>query len=149
MFKFAILVLSLCCTLLCSSYSQAELLVTQATVRLLPPGVPNTSAYFTIENNSDSPVILTGAVANFVNKAEIHNHVHENDMMKMQHQSEVEIAAGQTLSFAPGGLHIMLFGLKQSLQDKQVLELSLQTKSGKTVSFKAIVKPPMAHKHHH
>jgi copper(I)-binding protein len=149
MFKFAILVLSLCCTLLCSSLAQAELLVSQATVRLLPPGVPNTSAYFTIKNTSNSPKFLISAQANFVNKAEIHNHVHHNGMMKMQRQSEVKIEAGQIIQFSPGGLHIMLFGLKQPLQDQQVLELSVQTKSGKTVSFKAKVQSPMAHKHHH
>ncbi|MCF2947324.1 copper chaperone PCu(A)C [Paraglaciecola aquimarina] len=149
MFRIAILVLSLCCSLLYASVSQAELLVTQATVRLLPPGVPNTSAYFTIENTSQQAVYLTGAEANFVDKAEIHNHVHDNGMMKMQQQAEVKIEAGKIVKFAPGGLHLMLFGLKQTLSENQLLELSIHTKSGQKISFQAHVKPPMAHKHHH
>ncbi|MGJ8679974.1 copper chaperone PCu(A)C [Paraglaciecola sp.] len=144
MIRVALLILSLCCTL-----SHAELLVTQATVRLLPPGVPNTAAYFTIENNSQHAEFLVGAKANFVAKAEIHNHIHHNGMMKMQQQSEVKIEAGQTLHFAPGGLHIMLFGLKQPLSENQVLDLSVQTKSGKNIRFKADVKSPSIHKHHH
>lgn len=144
MFRFAILVLSLV-----SSLSYAELLVTQATVRLLPPGVPNTSAYFTIENRSKVDVVLIGAQADFVNKAEMHNHISHNGMMKMQQQSEVTIAAGRTLRFDSGGLHIMLFGLKKSLKEHELLPLTLTTKSGKTISFKAMVQKPMAHKHHH
>ena len=95
----------------------AEIIVTDATVRLLPPGVPNTAAYFSIQNHSDTSQILIGASADFATKAEIHNHILVDDMMSMQQQSEVVIQPGESVQFAPGGLHIMIFGLKTPLRE--------------------------------
>jgi copper(I)-binding protein len=137
--------------LLCSLVSGAlfaEIIVTDATVRLLPPGVPNTAAYFSIQNHSDTSQILIGASADFATKAEIHNHILVNDMMSMQQQSEVVIQPGESVRFAPGGLHIMLFGLKQPLHEGQTVEISLQTKGGESISITANVARPSAHSHH-
>ena len=126
----------------------AEVTVTGATVRLLPPGVPNTAAYFSIQNSSDTDQILIGASADFATKAEIHNHILVDDMMRMQQQSEVVIKPGETVQFAPGGLHIMLFGLKQPLLEGQSVAISLQTQDGESIIITANVARPSVHKHH-
>lgn len=126
----------------------AEIIVTDATVRLLPPGVPNTAAYFSIQNHSDTSQILIGASADFATKAEIHNHILVDDMMSMQQQSEVVIQPGESVQFAPGGLHIMIFGLKTPLREGQSVEISLQTKGGESISITAKVARPSAHSHH-
>jgi copper(I)-binding protein len=145
MFRSIVLLFSLVTGVL-----QAEVLVTDATVRLLPPGVPNTAAYFSIQNNSDTIKVLVGASANFASKAEIHNHIMVNDMMSMQQQSEVVILPGESVQFSPGGLHIMLFGLKKPLQEGQSVFFSLQTKEGESISITAkVARPkPSAHSHH-
>jgi copper(I)-binding protein len=137
--------------LLCSLVTgviYAEVIVTDATVRLLPPGVPNTAAYFSIQNSSDTTQILIGASADFATKAEIHNHIMVNDMMRMEQQSEVVINPGQSVQFAPGGLHIMLFGLKQPLSEGESVAISLQTKDGESIIISAKVARPSVHKHH-
>lgn len=126
----------------------AEVIVTNATVRLLPPGVPNTAAYFSIQNHTDKSQILIGASADFVAKAEIHNHIMLNDMMSMQQQSEVIIQPRDTVQFAPGGLHIMLFGLKQPLREGQSVTINLLTKDGGSILVTANVAQPSVHKHH-
>jgi copper(I)-binding protein len=145
MFRSIVLLFSLVTCVL-----QAEVLVTDATVRLLPPGVPNTAAYFSIQNSSDTIKVLVGASANFASKAEIHNHIMVNDMMSMQQQSEVVILPGESVQFSPGGLHIMLFGLKKPLQEGQPVFFSLQTKKGESISITAkVTRPkPSAHSHH-
>jgi len=137
--------------LLCSLVTgaiYAEIIVTGATVRLLPPGVPNTAAYFSIQNSSDTAQILIGASADFANKVEIHNHIMVNDMMRMEQQSEVVIDPGQSVQFAPGGLHLMLFGLKQPLLEGQSVEINLQTKYGESIIISADVVRPSVHTHH-
>ena len=137
--------------LLCSLVTgviYAEVIVTAATVRLLPPSVPNTAAYFSIQNSSDTTKILIGASAAFATKAEIHNHIMVNDMMRMEQQSEVVINPGQSVQFAPGGLHIMLFGLKQPLSEGESVAISLQTKDGESIIISAKVARPSVHKHH-
>ncbi|WP_299083449.1 copper chaperone PCu(A)C [uncultured Paraglaciecola sp.] len=126
----------------------AEVAITDATIRLLPPGVPNTAAYFSLQNSSDKKLTLIGATAGFATKAEIHNHVMVNNMMSMQQQSEVVIESGKKVQFAPGGLHIMLFGLTHPLQAGQSLTISLQTKEGKVIDVIANVARPAAHSHH-
>lgn len=139
------LILILVCV---TGLARAELVIKDAVVRLLPPGVPNTSAYFSIENRSDTRQILVGANADFVNKAELHNHIMVDGMMRMQQQSEIVVEAGETVNFRPGGLHIMLFGLKQPLKQGQVVSMNLQTKDGQTVAINAKVARPSAHAHH-
>jgi len=126
----------------------AEIIVTDATVRLLPPGVPNTAAYFSIQNRSDTSQILIGASTDFATKAEIHNHILVHDMMSMQQQSEVVIHPGESVQFSPGGLHIMLFGLKQPLHEGQSVAITLLTKEGEPIIIKANVTQPSIHKHH-
>ena len=137
----------LLCGLVCGVL-KAEVSVTDATVRLLPPGVPNTAAYFSIHNHSETMITLVGAKVDFANKAEIHNHIMVNDMMSMQQQAEVVIQPGATVDFAPGGLHIMLFGLNKPLQEGQTLAISLQTKKGESINMAATIARPSAHSHH-
>ncbi|WP_133469755.1 copper chaperone PCu(A)C [Paraglaciecola marina] len=129
-------------------WCQAELVVSDATVRLLPPGVPNTSAYLSIENLSNKAEIIVAASSNIANKAELHNHVLVNDMMSMQQQDSIIIEPGQTVYFKPGGLHIMLFGLKQTLVENQEVSLKLITQDGDAIDFKATVARPSHATHH-
>lgn len=131
-----------------TSVVYAEVIVSNATVRLLPPSVPNTAAYFSIQNDTDTPQILIGASAEFVTKAEIHNHVLVNEMMSMQQQSEVVILPGENVQFSPGGLHIMLFGLQQPLHEGQTVAITLLTKAGETIEITANVTQPSIHQHH-
>lgn len=130
----------------------ADLLVSNATVRLLPPGVPNTSAYFTIENSGQQDRFLVAAKASFAKNAEIHAHTLEGDMMRMERQQQVRIPAGQRVTFQPGGLHVMMFGLTSALQANQQVQFALITKNNQQIDVSAqVVKPGdegAPHRHH-
>ena len=143
MFRLIVLLSSLVTGVL-----NAQVIVSNATVRLLPPSVPNTAAYFSIQNLTDTSQILIGASADFATKAEIHNHILVDGMMSMQHQSEVIIPPGESVQFAPGGLHIMLFGLKQPLSEGQSVSITLLTKEGESIIIDADVALPTVHNHH-
>jgi copper(I)-binding protein len=69
-------------------------------------------------------------------------------MMSMQQQSEVVIQPGESVQFSSGGLHIMLFGLKQPLHEGQSVAITLLTKEGEPINITANVTQPSAHKHH-
>ncbi|KXI29531.1 copper chaperone PCu(A)C [Paraglaciecola hydrolytica] len=122
----------------------AELVVKDATLRLLPPGVPNSSAYFALENTGDiAEIIISAAVSTDIARSvEIHKHVMDDDGMHMERQNELTIAAGQSIQFVPGGLHLMVFGLKKPLVEGQSVNFNLSTKAGLQVSFDAIVVRP-------
>ena len=127
----------------------ADVVISDAKIRLLPPGVPNTAAYFVIENKGDKDLVLVGAQSNAAKTLELHNHVMEGEVMKMLKQDKVTIPAGQTLTFAPGGLHVMLFGLTAPLSDKQKIDISLVADSGEVYPFVAIAAKPGSHSHSH
>ena len=143
---------SLFLSLFWSAVCAAELVVTDATVRLLPPGVPNTSAYLTVKNTSSTDVILVSGKADFVKTVELHNHIMKGEVMRMEKQEQVVVPAGESLTFQPGGLHMMLFGLNTSLKEGQTVKLSLVDKNDVETEFEAKVVMPgqeSSHSHHH
>jgi copper(I)-binding protein len=141
--------LSLLLLLLVSSMAQSDLLITEASVRLLPPSLPNTSAYFTIKNSGEKERVLIGASTPIAALAELHNHIMLNDMMRMEKQDSITIGAGETITFAPGGLHMMIFTLKTPLQNGQDVKLALHSKDGEIHRFSATVGEATSSTHHH
>lgn len=120
----------------------AQLVVKKAEVRLLPPGMPNTSAYFEIENTGDEPEVLIGAGSEIARSVEIHKHIMTADTMKMVHLNELVLPAKETIQFVSGGLHLMIFGLVKPLSEGQSVKLYVQTQSGAKIEFDAIVAKP-------
>ncbi len=130
----------------------AEIVISDAKVRLLPPGVPNTSAYFNIENTSASDLVLISGKADFAKTVELHNHIMKGEVMRMVKQEQVKVPAGESIRFQPGGLHLMLFGLKSALSEGQKVNLSLVQQDGSEIKFEATVVMPgqeSQHSHHH
>lgn len=140
---------SLLLLLVISSFARGQLLITEASVRLLPPSLPNTSAYFKVENIGNRDRVLVGASSAIAEVAELHNHIMLGDMMRMEKQDTITIGSGQTVIFAPGGLHMMIFALKKPLQNGQNVRLVLHTKDGEKHSFPAKVGEPTQSTHHH
>lgn len=140
---------ALICAMTCFP-ALADVLVTDATVRVLPPGVPNTAAYFVISNQSDADIHLVGASSDAAKTLELHNHVMQGEVMRMERQDEVHVAAGQTLTFQPGGLHVMMFGITSPLSEGQNVQFTLHTKQGMDidVSAKAVLPGQESHSHH-
>jgi copper(I)-binding protein len=62
--------------------------------------------------------------------------------MRMRAAGEVTIAAGNALTLAPGGLHIMLTDLSSDLVPGDAIDLRLHFKSGAVVPVHATVRTP-------
>ncbi len=133
------------------SDSFADLKVSEAKVRLLPPMVPNTSAYFSITNTGEKDRVLVAATSEIAKTIELHAHIMKDGMMSMQQQEKVVIPAGQTVEFKPGGLHLMIFGLIKPLRVDQKVDLNLITEDGETIAISGTVVQPGKEKskHHH
>ena len=104
--------------------------VTNAYVRGLPPGVANTAAYMTLENNSDSDMVLTGAETSASKSASLHETVSRNGGMTMEHVMSATIPANGSLELKTGGLHLMLMGLKRPLASGDTVNLTLKFDGG-------------------
>jgi copper(I)-binding protein len=74
--------------------------------RALPAGTP-AGGYFTLQNGSRKSITLTGVASPSCGEAMLHESKSDGGMKGMTHVSNLVVPAGGTLSFAPGGYHIM------------------------------------------
>lgn len=95
--------------------------------RATPKGAEVGGAYFTVTNMGGEPDTLLSATSEASDRIEFHQMLMSGDVMKMGPVSRaLEIAPGQTIAFEPGGLHLMLFGLKAPLTAGGSLEVELR-----------------------
>jgi periplasmic copper chaperone A len=101
-----------------------QLRVENAWARATPGGSQIGAAYLTIQ----SPTVdrLVAASTPVARKAELHTMEMSGMVMKMRPLAGVDIPAGQSVSLVPGGMHIMLLGLKQPLKPGQSFPLTLR-----------------------
>jgi periplasmic copper chaperone A len=68
---------------------------------------------------------LIGVKSKAAETAEVHQMKMENGMMRMRAVPFLELPAGKPVKLQPGGYHVMLFDLRQSLVAGQKLKLEL------------------------
>ena len=93
-------------------YKVGELDIAHPWSQELPPNAPTVAAYFVINNQGKTADRLLGVDTPIAGEAQLHEHVMQGDMMKMQHVPSVEVPAGGEVTFAPMAYHVMLLGLK-------------------------------------
>ena len=82
------------------------------------PGRNMSAAFMTLTNTSDNAQRLVSVSAPWASSIEIHTHLHEDGVMKMRQVESLEVPAGESVTLEPGGLHLMLFGLKTPLKSE-------------------------------
>jgi copper(I)-binding protein len=93
-------------------YKAGELEIAHPWSQELPPNAPTVAAYFVIHNVGKTSDRLLSVDTPIAGQAQLHEHVMQNDVMKMQHVPSVEIPAGGEVTFAPMAYHVMLLNLK-------------------------------------
>ena len=93
--------------------------------REMPPTAPTAAVYFTVRNEGAADRLL-GAATPAAGKAELHEHLHQNGLMKMQQVTAVDIPANGSVAFAPMGYHVMLFDLPKQHADGERFPLTLR-----------------------
>ena len=82
------------------------------------------AAYLKLKGGAQSDA-LVGASTPVAASAEVHESMSENGVMKMRAVPSLPIPAGKVVTLAPGGYHVMLFGLKHPLAAGQTFPLTL------------------------
>jgi copper(I)-binding protein len=114
-----------------------EVVVDNARVRALIQGQDKTVAYMDVQNRTDSAITLVGASAEPVRTFEIHTTRMDDGVMRMRRLQRVEIPAGNTVRFQPGGRHLMLFGVR-SLDAELTVQLEFADGAVREVVFERI-----------
>ncbi len=115
-----------------------------AYVRHMPPTQPNTGAFMTLVNNSDTARAAVSAESEVAETVELHTHIHDNGVMRMRQVEKIEVPANGKTELEPGGFHVMLIGLKQPLKVDQVVDINVNFDDGSSELVKAKVKSVMA-----
>ena len=116
----------LACLGLCGAPSLlAQLSVSDAYVRGLPPGQSVTSAYLSLHNAGEEPLRVLQVSTPLAESIEFHRHSHDEGVMRMRRQDSLLVPAGGVLQLVPGQLHLMIFGLQRTLRDGELIPLRL------------------------
>jgi len=131
--------------------AQANVTLVDGFVRAMPPSVPNSAAYMTLQN-SGSALQLIGVQASFVKEAQLHTVIEENGMVKMRQVESFTLARDGILTLSESDKHIMLLGLTRPLVAGESVTLVLEFDDGSKLPVSLMVsKQNMAkiNSHHH
>ncbi|MFO1119255.1 MAG: copper chaperone PCu(A)C [Rhodospirillales bacterium] len=98
------------------------------------------AAFMQLSNASAVNDQLVAASTPVAARAELHSHIKEDDIMRMRQVPSIEVPAGGTVALQPGGLHIMLIGLKQPLRQGETFPLTLTFARAGVVTVEVPVK---------
>lgn len=84
--------------------------------------------YFTASSPIDNTVL--GAKTSVAQTAELHTHIKKDSVLQMRKIEHVDLPADTPVNFAPAGLHVMLYNLKQPLLDNTSFPLSVTCAKG-------------------
>lgn len=99
--------------------------------------------FFTIAGGSSADRLLAvGSPA--VERIELHETTGQNGRMSMRALDSVAVPAGGTVEFAPGGRHLMLFGVQPTVQAGDRVPLLFSFESGAKLTVEAEARSPAA-----
>ncbi len=114
-----------------------------------PPGAPTGAGYLSIRNEGTSADRLLEIRADLP-RVEIHTtDVDTAGVARMRQVEAVDIPAGETVTFAPRGLHVMFMGLTAPLVAGEVIDATLvfETAGEVEVQFNVETRKPGAEDH--
>jgi copper(I)-binding protein len=85
----------------------------------------SSAVYMTLEIEGDQEDRLVAAKTPLAERAELHTHVMDGGVARMRRVEAVEVAPGAPTVLQPGGLHLMLTGLKDELTEGATLPLTI------------------------
>jgi copper(I)-binding protein len=133
-------------------YKAGELEIAHPWSQELPPNAPTVAAYFVIENQGKTDDRLLGVDSPISGEAQLHEHVMQGDLMKMQQVPNVVIPAGGKVTFAPMAYHVMLLDLidRSLLSDGKRFPLTLHFEKAGNITVQVSVqkKPAQATQAH-
>ena len=100
------------------------------------PGV----VYFSAENTGPAAVSLAAVDVAGSARSEIHDMSGGEGMMRMERLEAVELPAGETVQFAPGGKHVMVYELGPDLAEGGTAEVTLTAAGGRNHTFEAPIQ---------
>jgi len=117
-----------------------EVTVMDPYVRAVPPGQPNSAAFMTLKNSGDQEYAVVSGSSPAAKVVELHTHVHQDGMMMMRQIERIDLPGGEETVLEPGGLHVMLIGLRSELVPDETVQVTLEFNDGSTTTIDAPIR---------
>ena len=117
--------------------------VRPATLPETPEGPPiNSAAYLVVENRGGASDRLLAVEFSGASMAELHeSFVDSSGVARMRRVEAVDVPAGEDVRLEPGGLHVMLMGLRAPLVKGDSVDLVLRFEDSGERTVRAAVRP--------
>lgn len=99
------------------------------------------AGYFTIHGGEQS-VTLRSVETDAAQRLEMHESAMEGGVMRMKPIETVEVPAGGTVAFAPGGKHVMLWTINPQAIAAGKIEFRLIFSNGDRILIDAVIQGP-------
>ncbi len=126
--RHPILSLALACLLAMLPRAQAAspaVMVEKPWMRYLLPSLP-AAGYMTLTNTGNTDAVLTGAASPACGMLMLHKSQEDSGMAMMMSLQTITIPANGSVSFAPGGYHLMCMQPKMKIGDQLRVTLRFQ-----------------------
>jgi copper(I)-binding protein len=127
--------------MLAACQQPAAVAVDKPWVRLTPVSGAPSAAYFTLKGGAKDETLTAISVPDAA-RAEMHESTDRGGITGMAELKTVAVRAGDTVTFAPGGKHVMLFGLKPNVQPGTTTPLIFTFANGQKITVNAKVVAP-------
>lgn len=121
--------------------STEALRISDAYLRLPPPGAKVAAGYLDLHNLASQPITIDALSSPGFARVEAHEMRHADGMMQMRRLPELVIGAGQTIQLAPHGTHLMLMSPQVALEEGDQVEVRLEYRVGDTTRQQSITLP--------
>lgn len=98
-------------------------------MRFLTPQIP-AAGYFTLYNGSGQPAVLTGAASPDCGQLMLHRSEMKNGMASMHMVPDIVVPPHGSVTFQPGGYHLMCMSPAATLRPGHTVPVSLRFKDG-------------------
>lgn len=109
----------------------SPIMITDGWIRALPGNLP-AGGYFTLHNGSAKAITLTGAESAACGMLMLHKSEEMSGMSSMSDVESIDIPAGSTVKFAPGGYHLMC--MNPVLKQDTTVTVTLQFAGGARIA---------------
>jgi copper(I)-binding protein len=126
-------------TLASPALAAPQVTVTDAWIRALPGQLP-AGGYFTLHNGTAKKLTMSGAASPACGMLMLHKSDTMNGMASMSDVATIDVPAGGTLRFSPGGLHLMCMEPKPEIKRGAEVIVTLQFTGGNNLPVRFSVR---------
>lgn len=121
-------------------YTVGKIRVLDPWTRATAAAGANAAGFVTITNDGTTPDRLVGAECPVAASTTIHASRDDNGVMTMRPVGGVDIAPGETVKLAPGGLHLMLMETNRPLVHHDWVRCKLEFRNAGTIEVPFLVR---------